>query len=328
MRAALLVLASVGVLGAQPEAESLIEAGHWKRARALVEARLRDAPKDPLAIYLTSQIRFAFGDAETPLKLAEKALAIDGQTAKYHRQVAEVIGVMAQHANAFQQFLLARRFKKEIDAAIALDPADIQSLRDLMEFYLLAPGIAGGDKAEARAVAERIGRIDRAQGFSAEARLAGFDMDTGKAEALLRKAVETAPGSYKANIALAQFELTKEHRNLDAAEAAARAAARIDATRAAAYSALAEVYALGSRWEELEDLLAEADEAVPDDLTPHYRAAEALLEKPVLQTGKNLDAAKRNLLKYLTQEPEGNAPTAEEAREKLGLAQGGVPRLQ
>jgi tetratricopeptide (TPR) repeat protein len=332
MKAVLLLLAA-GMLSAQSPAtqspaEALIEAGHWKRARALVEARFREAPKDPLAMYLTSQIHFAFGDADTPLKLAEKALALDGRTAKYHRQVAEVTGVMAQHANVLQQLLLARRFKKEIDVAIALDPNDIQALRDLMEFYLLAPGIAGGDKAEARAVAERIGRIDRAQGFSAEARLAEFDRDTGKAESLLRKAAETAPGSYKANLELAQFDLAKEHRNLDAAESAGRAALRIDATRAAAYSVLAEVYALRGRWPELESLLAAADEAVPDDLTPHYRAAEAVLEKPLPPSGKNLDAALQNLRKYLTQEPEGNEPTAAAARQKLELAQSGSPSPQ
>jgi tetratricopeptide (TPR) repeat protein len=330
---AILVLLAAGSVSAQSPAtqspaEALIEAGHWKRARALVQARFREAPKDPLSLYLTSQIHFAFGDSDTPLKLAEKALALDGSTAKYHRQVAEVTGVMAQHTNVFQQLLLARRFKKEIDAAITLDPNDIQALHDLMEFYLLAPGIAGGDKAEARAVAERIGRIDRAQGFSAEARLAELDKDAGKAEGLLRKAAETAPGSYKANMELAQFELAKEHRNLDAAESAARAALRIDATRAAAYSALAEIYARRGRWEALANLLAAADEAAPDDLTPHYRAAEALLEKPMQPAGKSLDAAQQNLRKYLTQEPEGNEPTAAAAREKLELAQSGGPRSQ
>ncbi len=137
-KSALLLPAAAVALFAQSPAEDLIEAGHWKRARALVEARMREAPNDPLAIYLTSQIRFAFGDANTPLKLAEKALALDGGAATYHRQIAEVTGVMAQHANVFQQLLLARRFQKEICVAITLDPKDIQSLRDLMEFYLLA----------------------------------------------------------------------------------------------------------------------------------------------------------------------------------------------
>src|SRR5579872_4814100 len=85
---------------AQPgPAERLIDAGHWKRAKVLVEARLHEAPNDPLAHFLLSQIRNAFGDRASPLPLAEKAVALDGRTAKYHRQVAEVLGVMAQHSN-------------------------------------------------------------------------------------------------------------------------------------------------------------------------------------------------------------------------------------
>ena len=323
MKPVALLLAAAAALGAQSPAEDLIEAGHWKRARALVEARLRQAPNDPLAICLTSQIRFAFGDSNTPLKLAEQALALDGASSKYHRQVAEVIGVMAQHANMFQQLLLARRFKKEIDAAIALDPKNIQSLRDLMEFYLLAPGIAGGDKAEARAVADRIGRADRSQGFSVSARLAEFDKGWGTAEALLRRAVEAAPERYKAKIELAQFELANEHRNVDAAEAAARQALEMDATRVDAYSVLAEVFASRGQWADLDGLLAAADAAVPDDWAPHYRAAEAML-----RTGRNLTAAQRNLQKYLTQEPEGNQPTAAQARQKLELARREGARTQ
>jgi lipopolysaccharide biosynthesis regulator YciM len=182
-------------------------------------------------------------------------------------------------------------------------------------------------------VAERIGRIDRAQGFSAEVRLAEFDgvterkvtgkKDTGKAEALLIKAAEAAPGRYKAKIELARFELAQEHPNPEAAAAAAREALQMDATRVDAYSALADVYASRGQWAKLDGLLAEADAAVPDDWTPHYRAAEAML-----LTGSNPAAAQRNLSKYLVQEPEGSQPTAAQAREKLELARAESARAQ
>jgi hypothetical protein len=153
MKSALLLLLAAAVLGAQPAAEGLIEAGHWKRARALVEARMREAPNDPLAIYLTSQIRFAFGDANTPLKLAEKALALDGGVGRHHRQMAEVTSTPRLRSTQ-------RKPRGH--------PEDIQSLRDMTEFYLPAPGIEAGNKVEALAAAERIGRIDRGQGFSAK----------------------------------------------------------------------------------------------------------------------------------------------------------------
>jgi len=70
-------------------------------------------------------------------------------------------------------------------------------------------------------------------------------------------------------------------------------------------------------------LLAEADAAVADDWRPHYRAADAML-----RTGSNLAAAQRNLPEYLAQEPEGNQPTAAQAREKLELARAENTRSQ
>src|SRR5215467_10897569 len=70
---------------------------HWSRC-ACSKAR-----NDPMANYLLSQIRNAFGDHITPQTLAERAVALDGNVAKYHRQYAEVLGVTAQHSNMLQQ---------------------------------------------------------------------------------------------------------------------------------------------------------------------------------------------------------------------------------
>jgi predicted Zn-dependent protease len=306
------VLASVAGLSAQTPAEDLIEAGHGKRARALVEPRLHETPNDPLAVFLMSQINFAFGHKEAPLDLAEKAVALAPGVAKFHRQLAEALGVKAQRSNLFQQAFLARRFKKEIEAALAIDPNDIQAQRDLMEYDLLAPGLVGGDRKQAEAVAERIGRMDRGQGFLAQARIAQFYHDPGRQELMLRKAVDAAPSKYKIRIALAQF-YSKERVNWDAAAENARAAIEIDPARADGYSILAAAYASQGKWPELEATLAEADRAVPDDLTPHFRAAEASIV-----AGNNDTAARAELRKYLSQEPEGNEPTLTDARQKLG----------
>src|SRR5580693_9337335 len=105
--------------GQQSDAEKLIDSGHWKKARTIVEARIRQAPNDPLANFLLSQIRNAFGDYTTPHSLAEKAVALDGRVAKYHRQLAEVLGVEAQHAGPIKIVFLAHQFRGEIDTAIS-----------------------------------------------------------------------------------------------------------------------------------------------------------------------------------------------------------------
>lgn len=312
----LLLLAAAPLIPAeQTPAEKLIAEGHWKRARAIVEARYREAPNDPLANFLLSQVRNAFGDRESPPKLAERAVALDPKVAKYHRQMAEVIGVMAQQSNMLHQLLLARRFKREIDAAVALDPKDLQALRDLMEYYLLAPGIAGGDQEKARATAAHIAAADPCEGFLAEARLAGFRKETGRVEGLLKKAVEAGPSNFRAREALAAYALSPEHLNLELAEQEGREAIARDPGRVTGHSILAEVYAARGAWSELDALLETAGKQVPDDLAPYYRAADRLLA-----SGRDLPRAERYLQKYLSQEPEGNQPTLAEAQSKLTLA--------
>jgi predicted Zn-dependent protease len=276
-------------------AEILIEAGHWKRARVLVETAILEDPNDPLANFLLSQIRHAFGDDASPLPLAEKAVAVDGSVAKYHRQVAEAVGVAAQRANPVQQLFLARRFRKEIDRDLALDPEDVQAWRDLMEYYRLAPGIAGGDRTRAAAIARHIGSLDPAQGFLTQA-----ELSPATAQDLYRKAVECRPRDYRARIALANSYLAKPHQNLAAAEEQAREAVRIDSGRVDSYAILARLYAEDGRWSDLDTLLETAERAVPDDLTPYYRAAEVAHRDP--------ERARRYLQHYLTQPPEGNEP--------------------
>jgi tetratricopeptide (TPR) repeat protein len=287
--------------GQQTPAEKDIAAGHWKRARAIVEPEIRQSPDDPEANFLLSQIRAAFGDRTAPLRLAEKAVALDGRAAKYHRQVAEVLGVVAQHSNPFQQLLLARRFRKEIDTALALDPRDVQAHRDLLEFYLLAPGVAGGSRRDAGAVAERIATLDAPEGFLAQARLAASDKDSARQLAMLRAAAAASPPSYRARIALAELD-----------PRAAEDAIRLDPGRSDAYAILAGTYAGRGEYRKLDAILAEAARAVPDDRYPEYRAAERLIA-----AGQNFDRAESYLRDYLAQEPEGNRPTAADARQLL-----------
>ena len=310
MMAWLLICCLAPAAAGQTEPERLIEEGHWKRARGIVEPWIRAKPDEPLANFLLSQIRAAFHDRESPLPLAEKAVQLDGHTAKYHRQLAECLGVTAQYSGMLRQLFLARRFKKEIDTALTQDPTDLQALRDAMEFYLLAPGIAGGDKEQARAAAHRIERIDMAAGYLAEAGLAEFQKEAGKIEESVRKAVESEPGNYRARIALANHYLSLHE--YDLAEIQARAGVKIAGGRVDAYAVLATADAARGNRQELRALLADSERAVPDDLTPYYRAAETLAA-----AHRDTGEAERLLRKYLDAEAEGNAPTAADARRLL-----------
>jgi tetratricopeptide (TPR) repeat protein len=214
-----------------------------------------------------------------------------------------------------QQLFLARRFRKEIDVAIMLDPRDTQALHDLIEFYLLAPGVVGGDQRKAVEIADRIAQIDLADSFLAKARIAAFNKQPAATEVALRQATAARPPSYRALITLAQFFLSPEHVNQETAETAAQQALLLDRSRVDAYAVLAEVYADRQNWSALDGILAEAGKEVSDDLAPHYRAAERLLDRR-----HDPGIAERYLRTYLGQEAEGNEPGLAEAHWRLGQA--------
>lgn len=305
-----------GMAGADTAAERLIAAGHWKRARALVEADQRAHPENALNYYLLSQIRHAFGDDEAPVKLAERAVELEPRVGKYHRQLAEVLGIAAQHANPVKLVLLARRFRKELDLAMEFDPKDPLAVRDLLEYYFRAPRIAGGDPGKAAALVEKIAALDVEEGWLARVRLLR-DGKPAQYAAALESAARAVPGSYLIRMRATEAALRAVPPDLDRAERHARAAAGIDAGRAAAYGVLAQVAALRQRWDELDKVLAAAEAAVPDDLVPCFRAAEVLVE-----SGANSALARRLLEKYLAHEPEGGTPTREDARKLLGRIKG------
>jgi tetratricopeptide (TPR) repeat protein len=302
--------------------EALIDAGHWKRARAAVEQRYQASPNDAQAAYLLSRVKLAFGDLDSALKLAEKAVELDGAKAAYHFQLAVVCGETAERASLFSKAGWARRFKSEAEKAASLDPHDLDARFALLEYDLQAPRLMGGGKDKAEAMAAEIAKIDAARGNLAQARLAQQDKDAAQQESWYLKALTAAPRNYEVLVSVAQF-YSDAHQQFDLAEKYARQAQKLEPGRMGGYVILAYADAARGRWPELDRDLRAAEKNVPDDLSPYYQAGRALFER-----GDNPDpAGEPSVLaraescfrKYLSAEPEGEAPTLAHAHWRLGL---------
>jgi tetratricopeptide (TPR) repeat protein len=295
-------------------AEALIDAGHWKRARALLEPYVAANPRDAQAACLLSRVKVAFGDLDGALKPAQQAVALEDGNSNYHFQLARVYGEMADRASMFAAASLAGKFKAELDAALARDPKNLDALEALMEYSFQAPGMMGGDKGKARAIAEQLVQLSPVRGYLAQAELAQEAKNFAKVEESFLKAVQTDPKDYEAQTALAGFYTQPSHRKTEGAEKHAREAVQLDPARAKGYSVLAMAFALEQRWSELEAVLSASEKLVPDDLAPYFEAANALLE-----SGVELKRGEAYLHKYLAQEPEGEEPDAAHAHRLLGL---------
>jgi Tetratricopeptide repeat len=308
---------------ADPSPDMLIKAGHFKRARTVVQPEYAAKSDDAELNYLLSEIEDAFGNLNHARALAEKAVELNARDARYHRQLGDVYGETAETASLFAKGGWAKKFKAEVETAAALDPKNLDARFDLLEYDLQAPRLMGGGKDKAAAIAAEIAAIDPVQGDLAQARLAQDRKDTAAQESWYLKAAAARPGDYDVLTALAQFYNAATPPKAELTEKYAREAIKSDPGRAAGYSILASSLATQGRWRDLDECLALTERNVPDDLAPYYQAGRAILVKNATASDStnypDLSRAESYFRKYLSAEPEGQEPAAAYADWRLGL---------
>jgi tetratricopeptide (TPR) repeat protein len=309
-----LMVAAAPLLAADATPRQLMDNGHYKRARAALEARLQSAPDDSDALCLMSQLKLLSGEREPAMQLAERAVKIDGKNPLTHLQLVKVLADAVDRAGGLHQMTLGRRLKSELEVTLSLDPVNVDALKFQELIYRNAPAFFGGDKNKARQVTEKITQIDPVQGYFLQAQIAVNQKQNGEVEELYRKAVEAKPDSYPARIRLAYYCLRGSKKFSDA-ETQAREALRLNADRIDAYDVLAAVLASQKKWEDLDAILTKAQTAVPDNPKPYFSAGAQLVTE-----GVELPRAERCLRKYLSQEPELAAPSHAVAHWRLGQA--------
>jgi tetratricopeptide (TPR) repeat protein len=178
----------------------------------------------------------------------------------------------------------------------------------------------GGNKDKGRELASRIAELDPVRGNFAWAAIASREKRYDDQKQFQLKAVNADPHSYDALTGAAQLYLSDRFLNYHAAREFASRAIAVDRSRVRGYSLLAQAYAGLGNTEQLATLVQRAEAKVPDNLAPYFYAGQTLLS-----TGTDPALAERFLRKYLTQQPEGDAPSLGEAHWRLGqvLAQQG-----
>jgi len=282
----------------------LVEAGHLLRAKTLLAPVVEAEPSNDLAAWLFSKSLLGLGDLDGALKFAERAVSLAAGDAAYHVQLGVVLGRMAEKASIFKQLGLARRAKRELDAGIALDPKNLDGLMGVMMYDFSAPSFLGGDKAKAAELAARIAAVDPVRGWLARAALAREQKDTAAELDFGLQAAAHGPGNFDAQSELAQYYLDHPNPDYTKLEETGCKLLEIDSGRPDGWRILAEVFVASSCWTQVAVILETAERFDPDDLSPRYAVAAALVRR-----GERLAAAKAYLEMYLAQPADGSAPT-------------------
>ncbi|MBI5169565.1 MAG: hypothetical protein HZA61_08765 [Candidatus Eisenbacteria bacterium] len=305
-----LMLAAAPVLaGADGDPAVLYERGAYRRAAAVASQR-----SDATALTVLARVRALEGRYDEAIATAERAVkAAPGSTAA-HYALSEAHGLRAREAGPLKALGSARAFKREAEAALAIDPSHVESLVAMIEFHRMAPGIAGGDRKKRPALLERLVAADPVRGWGMRAQDALRSEDTTRAEQCWRKAVEADPASARAKAALAQW-LAVSRRDVPLAEQLAAEATALEPWRIAPWQVLASVQAHGKRWEELEATLAKSEAAMDGRRDAWFAAGRQLVSD-----GAEPVRAERYLRHYLAAESEPAAPAPAVARWRLAQA--------
>ncbi|HQR67055.1 MAG TPA: hypothetical protein PLB02_06650, partial [Thermoanaerobaculia bacterium] len=101
-------------------------------------------------------------------------------------------GEKARRASVLSAYGPARKARTAWEKAVALDPDNVAARSDLVEYHVRAPGIVGGDRAEAKRQADEILKRNPARGHLAWGTIFEAEKDDAGAETEFRLAAETA----------------------------------------------------------------------------------------------------------------------------------------
>lgn len=216
-------------------AQNLYKATRFEEALQILKG---DSSAEALA--LAGQSWFMLGEMKKATEALEKAVAQQPESSDLHLWLGRAYGRRAETSIPLTAPRLASKARDHFERAVQLDPVNLAALNDLFEYYLQAPGFLGGGKDKAASLAERIAKLDPAEGHFATARLAEERKEFSTAEQQLRRAVELAPTQVGRLLDLAKF-LSKQGRVPESEATFARAekvapnSPRILYARAAAY---------------------------------------------------------------------------------------------
>src|SRR5881398_3693642 len=178
------------------------DAGKCSEVSAAARRALAGNPKDAQADLWLARCYFELAEYDQAIIYAERTVDLEPGSSQAHLWLGRSYGLEAERAHSF---LLARKVRREFEAAVQLDLGNLAARRDLMEFYLEAPRVLGGGQDKAWQQAEAIAARDAVEGHLARAAFWQGRHQPLRAEAEYRGALELEPARVEPYFEIAEF---------------------------------------------------------------------------------------------------------------------------
>jgi tetratricopeptide (TPR) repeat protein len=208
-------LFSYSVISAQnytlEEGKRLFKEGKYDEAKEVLLRVVEKESENPEVNFFLCKVYLILDDYDNSIKYGEKAVKLNDSQSDYYLWLGRAHVIQAQKGSKLKALFRAKKGKDEFEKAVELDSTNVGARFDLMQYYIGAPGIAGGDKKKAKQQAEILEKIDPFYGAYAWALFWQAEKDSDKVETYLRKAVDLDTSSnYSATYQLGFFLLQQK----------------------------------------------------------------------------------------------------------------------
>lgn len=141
----------------------------------------------------TAQQYLDSGQFEQAYELLDTLVERSPNDAQVHYWRGAAAGMLAANASMFKAGRYAKVVRSSFEKAIDLDPDYLDAYQGLISFHLQAPGIVGGSKKKAMALAKQLSDIAPVEGALATAQIQMARKDVDDARETLAALVEQVP---------------------------------------------------------------------------------------------------------------------------------------
>ncbi|MFZ6842992.1 tetratricopeptide repeat protein [Undibacterium sp. RuTC16W] len=164
---------------------ALFKAKKYDEVERLASTKLRTEPNNPDALLAKIDL-ILMENKESRLddasKLAEQCISANPSNSECQESLGKVLGTKAMMGGIMSAIGYATKIRDAFQKAVELDPKNFSARDGLLQFYMQAPGIAGGGKGKAQNFINETAKISPAASALMQAKLDLSDEKFARAE--------------------------------------------------------------------------------------------------------------------------------------------------